>query len=283
MLDYEKAAKHIRDPIYGMIALSAIELLLINTDAFLRLHRIKQLAHAYVVFPSALHTRYEHSLGAMHVAGLICKKLGLNSEMTQLVRIAALLHDIGHGPFSHLFEEVLEPINTINGSVHEHITRLIIRDDPEIKKILGNDRHKIIKILNDNKIEIEPNLRLMSDIVSSSLDADKLDYLARDSYHLGVNYGKFDLVRILHTICPTPNNERLGIQLKGVHALENYRIARHLMTIQANEHHTRLAVDQMFLHALRLAIDTERVVPRKRFQVDSSRSCLSIKHLMTAL
>lgn len=252
-----------------MIALSATECLLINTEAFLRLHRIKQLSHAYVAFPSALHTRYEHSLGAMHVAGLMCKKLELDSETTRLVRIAALLHDIGHGPFSHLFEEVLGPINSINGSVHEHITRLIIKDDPEIKKILGNDRYKIIKILNENKSEVEPDLRLMSDIVSSSLDADKLDYLARDSYYLGVNYGKFDLVRILHTICPIPNNERLGIQLKGMHALENYRLARHLMTVQVNKHHTRLAADQMFLNAVRIAIDIEKIIPKNRLRVNS--------------
>jgi len=179
--DHEKAVAHIRDPLYGLIALHETEYLLINTEAFLRLHRIKQLSHTHLVYPSALHTRYGHSLGAMHVAGMICARLGLDDEQTRLVRIAALLHDIGHGPFSHLFENVLRPLNSVDGSVHEHITRKMVLEDPDIREILGKDRAIIAELLNENKRLVRKDLRLMSDIVSSNLDADKLDYLSRDS------------------------------------------------------------------------------------------------------
>lgn len=269
MLDCRKDTVSIRDPLYGLFDLSDTEVSLINTEAFLRLLGIKQLSYTYLVYPSAVHTRYGHSLGSMHVAGLICEKIGLDPEQTRLVRLAALLHDIGHGPFSHLFENVLKPINPIDGSVHESITRKMILDDPEIKTILGNDKHIVAEILNDNKTLVRKDRRLMSDIVSSNLDADKLDYLARDSYFLGVSYGKFDLARILHTVCPTLNNERLGVHFKGLHALENYRLARHLLTVQAYQHHTRLAADQMFLSALRLAIDKERIIPKDKLKISS--------------
>lgn len=269
MPNREKIVRYIRDVLYGMIALSETEYRLINTEAFLRLQKIKQLSHTYLVYPSAMHTRFEHSLGAMHVAGLICEKLGLDHEMTRLVRIAALLHDVGHGPFSHLFESVLEPLNPQKGAIHELITRKMILDDPEIKSILGKDRHAIAELLNDDTNLVQKKWRLMSDIVSSSLDADKLDYLARDSFYLGVNYGKFDLVRILHTVCPTPDNESLGVLRKGVYALENYRLARHLMTTQAYKHHARLAADQMFLNAMRLAINTEGVIHEDNLKVNS--------------
>ena len=100
--------KSFRDPLYGFIGLSEKEVKLIDTEVFRRLHRIKQLSHAYLVYPSALHTRFEHSLGAMHIAGRMCDGLDLESET---VRQAALLHDIGHGPFSHLFESVLDKVN----------------------------------------------------------------------------------------------------------------------------------------------------------------------------
>lgn len=270
MLNHEKAVTHIRDPLYGLIALYAIEYRLINTEIFMRLHGIKQLSHTHLVYPSALHTRYGHSLGAMHVAGLICAKLGLDDERTRLVRIAALLHDIGHGPFSHLFENVLKPLNSIDGSVHEYITRKMILEDPEIKAILGADRHVIAELLNENKTLVRKDLRLMSDIVSGNLDADKLDYLARDSYFLGVSYGKFDLPRILHTVRSTLDNERLGVHVKGLHALENYRLARHLLTVQAYQHHARLAADQMFLSAMRIAVHKERIIPKNRLNIKSN-------------
>ena len=96
--------KTIRDPLYGFVEISERETRVIDTDVFRRLQYIKQLSHAYVVYPSAVHTRFEHSLGTTHIAGRLCSELELGNEKTAIVRLSALLHDIGHGPFSHLFE-----------------------------------------------------------------------------------------------------------------------------------------------------------------------------------
>lgn len=103
--------KSVRDPLYGFVDLSKTETDLIDTGVFRRLHSIKQLSHAYVVYPSAIHTRFEHSLGTLHVADRMCSELELEADRREIVRMTALLHDIGHGPFSHLFEKVLERIN----------------------------------------------------------------------------------------------------------------------------------------------------------------------------
>ena len=105
--------KSIRDPLYGFVDLSKIETSLLDTSVFRRLHSIKQLSHAYVVYPSAIHTRLEHSLGCLYIANRMCYELEINGEEKENVRIASLLHDVGHGPFSHLFEHVVEKINPV--------------------------------------------------------------------------------------------------------------------------------------------------------------------------
>lgn len=239
--------KSIRDPLYGFIGLSERELKIINSEAFLRLNRIKQLSHTYLVYPSAVHTRYEHALGTMHVADRICINLDLDDNIREIVRCAALLHDIGHGPFSHLFENVLQKID--RDITHEDISRLIIKNDNEISSALNDIQDNVIDVLRRKFKD-----SIASDIISSGLDADKLDYLRRDSYHLGVAYGIFDLERILHTITKS-NHNRLCVYEKGKDALENYRLGRYLMHMQVYEHHTRIVADQMFIKALELALD----------------------------
>lgn len=250
--------KSFRDPLYGFIGLSEKEVMLVDTKAFRRLHRIKQLSHAYLVYPSALHTRFEHSLGAMHIAGRMCDELDLEKET---VRQAALLHDIGHGPFSHLFEGVLEKVNPNTPNIHEEITRMIIDGDQEIDSILGSGKESVLGMLRPkNKIDFK-STTLCSDIVSGSLDADKIDYLRRDSYFLGVSYGMFDLERVIYTLRRTPGNyPSLGIDSRGKDAVESYRLARYLMHTQVYEHHTRLAADRMFLQALDSAIHEEGII-----------------------
>ena len=226
---------------------------MVDTKAFRRLHRIKQLSHAYLVYPSALHTRFEHSLGTLHIAGRMCGEIGLEKEA---VRYAALLHDIGHGPFSHLFENVLEKINPDTAGIHEEVTRLIINNDQEIDNILGTHKEEVVEMLDSKNKTGFKRSTLCSDIVSGSLDADKLDYLRRDSYFLGVAYGMFDLERIIYTLRPTPGKySSLGIDSRGKDAVESYRLARHLMHTQVYEHHKRLAADRMFLQALDSAMD----------------------------
>jgi len=163
-----------------------------------------------------------------------------------VIRVAALLHDIGQGPFSHIFEE---PMRRINGDeyTHEETTRLMIENEPEIGKALGNLKEEVLEVLKGGS--------LSSDLVSGSLDVDKLDYLRRDSYHTGVAYGLYDFERVIRTICKISEADReyLVVHEKGRDALESYRLARYAMHTQVYEHHTRLIADDMFIKAIQLA------------------------------
>ena len=245
--------KLIRDPLYGFVGLSKLEDRLLNTIAMQRLSRIKQLAHTYIVYPSAVHTRLEHSIGALYIAGRICDKLKISQKQKKIIRICSLLHDIGQGPFSHIFEE---PMRWVNGEnyTHEHVTRLIIEYEPKIKNILGSLKEDVLNVFNGDS--------LSSDIISSSLDVDKLDYLRRDSYHTGVAYGIFDLERVLHTLCKVSEGGReyLAVEEKGKDALESYRLARFAMHLQVYEHHTRLIADDMFIKAMKCAFNEGSLV-----------------------
>ncbi len=232
---------------YGFIDLTKTETAVLDTPAMQRLSRIKQLSHSYLVYPSAVHTRFEHSLGTLFVSSRICEALELTPEQKKIVRLAALLHDIGQGPFSHIWEE---PMRWVNGEKfsHEDVTRLIIETDPEIGKALGTLKTEVLEVFTKDS--------LLSDIISSSLDADKIDYLRRDSYHSGVSYGRFDFERVIHTICKIhePDRDYLGIKEKGIEALENYRLARYGMHLQVYEHHARIIADNMFLKAVKFAL-----------------------------
>ena len=258
----EFSYKSIRDPLYGYIGLTRDETRIVDTYTFRRLHMIKQLSHAYLVYPSALHTRFEHSLGCLYMADRMCQELGADQETRKSVRLAALVHDVGHGPFSHLFENVLEHVNQGITTPHELITSSIILKG-EIGDVI-EPRADVIKNLLNPQEKISENANtatVWSDIVTSNLDADKLDYLRRDSYHAGVSYGQFDLERVLYTLRKSPSKpprqSRLCIDSKGIDALESYRLARYLMHAQVYEHHARLVADQMFLQALREAIDED--------------------------
>lgn len=243
----------VRDPLYGFAGLSKRESQLLDTVVMQRLSRIKQLAHTYIVYPSAVHTRIEHSLGALYIAGRVSDQLKLTQKQKQVIRIAALLHDIGQGPFSHIFEE---PMRWINGEeyTHEDVTKLIIEHEPEIGRILGNVKQDVLEVFKGES--------LSSDMISGSLDVDKLDYLRRDSYHTGVAYGLFDLERVIRTMCRISEAGRdyLAVREKGKDALESYRLARYAMHTQVYEHHTRLIADDMFLKAIRLAFDDGSLV-----------------------
>ena len=247
-IDWE--SKLVRDLLYGFVGLSKKEDSLLETVAMQRLSRIKQLSHTYIVYPSAVHTRLEHSLGALYIANRVCDELKLLENEKQIIRIVALLHDVGQGPFSHLFEE---PMRWINGEKYSHelATKLIIECDPEVSRILGDLKQDILEVFDGGSLSF--------DIISSGLDVDKMDYLRRDSYHTGVAYGIFDLERVLRTVCKLSEGGRdyLAIGEKGKDALESYRLARYAMHIQVYEHHTRLIADDMFLKAVRSAMNED--------------------------
>lgn len=254
----------IRDPIYGFIMPSDIELKIINTAVFQRLRRIRQLAMAYLVYPSANHTRFEHSLGVFHIAGRLAEKLlpgPENKDNRDLVRLAALLHDVGHGPFSHSSEDILTkfgklPEVALTNKIHEAITFAIIKDDPELKELLGNEqRERIVGLLSGKSVDQS----LMRQIVSGPMDADKMDYLLRDSYYCGVKYGLFDLDRMLNIV--TQVNEvqdrHLGIKADGINTLEQYFLAKYYMTTQVYSHKIRRVSDAMILRGIEMGIEKD--------------------------
>ena len=256
----------IRDPIHGLIELSETEVKLINTKVFQRLRRIRQLAMAFLVYPSALHTRFEHSIGVMHIAGRICTELQKveSNKVTdtdiQLVRIAALLHDVGHGPFSHVSEALLEksaskdPLTVENREkIHEQITVDIIRTDSEIANILkSNERDFVIDMIQGKEAS-----DWRRDVISSELDADKMDYLLRDTYFAGVKYGEYDLEKLVEScrIDIKQAETSLAISSEGIYALEQLLLARYHMTQQVYWHKVSLISNEMIIRGITLAIE----------------------------
>lgn len=255
--------KSIRDPLYGFIGISKLEESVIDSQPFRKLQFVKQLSHAYVAYPTAIHTRFEHSLGTAFVANEMAKRLGLGEHDTETVRLAALLHDVGHGPFSHLFEQVVGWMNPDQNDPHEKIGRIIINEDEELKSILGDRRKEVTELLEWGSLrKPDRSKSLQAEIVSGDLDADKMDYLRRDSYHIGVSYGQFDLSRILHTITPSKQGTRIYTDVRGKDALESYRLGRYLMNAQVYEHHARLAADRMFIKAAGIAMFEECILDK---------------------
>lgn len=174
----------IRDPIHGFINRRPREHQIIDTKLFQRLRGIKQLALASLVYPGALHTRFDHSIGAMHVAGRVAEKLKLAPEEQTVLRLASLLHDVGHGPFSHVSEEVLKGISG-QKQIHEQLTASIIKTNDELNGPLSrNDREEIVGLLDGTRGD-----SVLKTILSGPLDMDKQDYLLRDSYFSVSNMG----------------------------------------------------------------------------------------------
>lgn len=253
----------IRDPIHGFIRLHEPELKLVGTRLFQRLRGIRQLAMANLVYPGALHTRFDHSLGVCHVAGLLAEQLGMEISEIERIRTAALLHDLGHGPFSHVSEHALERYakrETVSGltkkeKIHELVTAHFIQHDPEIANLLNEPlRKSVVELLAAGFGR--PAAR---QIVSGPLDADKQDYLLRDSRFCGVAYGTFDVHQLHRSLVleGSKDEEELMIDPDGVHAVEQYVLAKYYLTTSVYRHQVRLITDQMILRAIRLGIEKD--------------------------
>ena len=259
----------IRCPVHGFIRLNDWEMGIISQPAFQRLRRIRQLAWTDYVYPGAMHTRFEHSLGVMHTATLLYDAIVRNSREVletelayddagfqryrQLVRLAALLHDVGHGPFSHAGEDLLPSNETTKEQYgHEDYSAAIVRkhlrsaieDHPTCTNygFSADDVAALIGGTAGAKQGI-----FWRDIISGQMDADRMDYLLRDSHHIGVEYGRFDLHRLVSTVQAIPAVEgrppRLGISRGGWHAAEALVLARYFMFTQVYFHKTRVAYD----------------------------------------
>ncbi len=250
-----------RDPIHGFIRADELESALLNSRPMQRLRFIHQLGLTFLVFPGAEHSRFAHALGVMHLAGrvydaLASKSSGLlptnpGSRERRLVRVAALLHDMGHAPFSHTAEDLFA-----GGIDHEEMTRRLLCL-PELRQILdafgdGIDCDSIERVLSKRGQGIEA---LLSEIVTSELDVDKMDYLRRDSLYCGVLYGSYDLERLIDTVVPVQDPEdgkwRVGVDHGGVHALEALVMARYYMFTQVYFNETSKVMELHFNKWLR--------------------------------
>jgi HD superfamily phosphohydrolase len=257
----------IRDPIYGFIEFNDWEREIINHPFFQRLRRIRQLGFTDLVYPGAMHTRFEHSLGVMHLATRLFDEIvkrrrdflknelaftdgGLERDRI-ILRTCCLLHDVGHAPFSHATEELMPKDENGKHYKHEdysaaivlHLMKDVIENHP------FNENYKITADEIANFLQGKPEsgrTLLWRSLLSSQLDADRGDYLLRDSYHIGVAYGKYDLNRLIVTMTVTIDNDGnpvLAVEEGGIHSAEALIIARYMMFTQVYFQHTRRAYD----------------------------------------
>lgn len=236
--------KIINDPVYGFIHFPEAGMMqLIEHPWFQRLRRIKQMGMAPFVYPGAVHSRFHHSLGAAHLMQTALTELRRKGiDITEAEHLAArqaiLLHDIGHGPFSHALEHTLVP-----GISHEAISLLLMR---KLRETLDARLDTAIAIFENRYSK-----PFLHQLVSSQLDMDRMDYLNRDSFYTGVYEGVIGYDRILQML--TVREERLVVEEKGVHSVEKFIIARRLMYWQVYLHKTVLGAEQLIINILKRA------------------------------
>ncbi|MBQ6480874.1 MAG: HD domain-containing protein [Anaerolineaceae bacterium] len=314
----------LRDPIHGFIELSELELRIVDSAPFQRLRNIKQLATTYLVYHGAEHTRFGHSLGVMHLTSRAFVSAISNYERDcgkplfstidakwyeQILRLIGLTHDLGHAPFSHGSEALFD-----DGLKHEDFTRKIICET-EIADIITEigeefcqknkvgEEYRITpqllwSIYGEKNPESNPDyfkriddFKFLRIFMDSELDCDKMDYLLRDSYYCGVNYGRFDLNRLIDSLTvyynPKQNIKQLAVLKGGVHAFEEFVIARYFMFIQVYFHKTRRYLDKLLVNCIKEVLSdkpypsdvneylllNDDVIVQKIFQLkDSSQS-----------
>lgn len=235
--------KVMRDPVHGYIHVDYRVIWdLINAAEFQRLRRIHQLGGTFQVYHTAEHSRFSHSLGVYEIVRIMIEKVdGLKPVLSEFEIVAllcaGLLHDIGHGPYSHAFEAV-------TSVHHETFTSRIILEDTEVNRILRGVDEDLPKLVN-SIISHECDRPLLTQIISSQLDADRMDYLLRDSYFTGVSYGEFDLGRIIRTMKVV--DDLIVVKQSGIHAIEDYIMARYQMYWQVYLHPTSRSFEVILL------------------------------------
>ena len=250
--------KIINDPVYGFITVDD-ELIykVISHPYYQRLRRINQMAMAYLVYPGAVHTRLHHSLGAYHLMGnalneLKGKGVDISKEEEQAAKIAILLHDIGHGPFSHALEDVL-----IEGMHHEQLSLMIMK---AMNEQFGGQLQLALDIFTGNYPK-----KFLHQLITGQLDVDRMDYLTRDSFFTGVSEGVIGYDRIIKMLCV--HNGELVVEEKGIYSIEKFLVSRRLMYWQVYLHKTVLSAEQMLQRIIKRAklIKAETQAPLNNF------------------
>jgi uncharacterized protein len=296
LLPDEQPASTVRDSLYDLIPLGPREEKLIGTAPFLRLQKIKQLSFVYRIWPGATHTRYEHSLGCYNLAVRALRSLlqhgsaggldGVSISSVQTLVVAALLHDIGHYPFSHTLEELGYPIIE-----HEKVGRSII-ENSEIATILERDYHlspeRVADFIDPPKAKPLPaGDELLNSLLSGALDVDKLDYLPRDARACNVPYGGVDVARLQESLRIHPNvqgRRRIVVTHKGISPLHSLLHARQEMFDNIYWHHTSRALQVMLMRAVQEALQCGALQPEQLVGLDDASllSLLAGEHMPTS-
>ncbi len=241
--------KIINDPVFGFLSIPN-ELIydVLQHPYVQRLNRIRQLGLSYLVYPGATHSRFGHSLGAMHlmheaITSLRLKGVAITDEEATSAMIAILLHDIGHGPFSHVLEHTL-----VESVTHEDISLLMMQ---RINEDLGGSLDMAIAIFKN-----EYPKHFLHQLISSQLDVDRMDYLCRDSFFTGVQEGRVASERLLKML--DVRDDRLVVQVKGIYSVEKFLVARRLMYWQVYLHKTSVAAEQQLIKILSRAKELAR-------------------------
>jgi HD superfamily phosphohydrolase len=259
--------KDFRDPLYGFVTVDDLELKIIELPSFQRLRHIGQLGTTFLVYPSASHSRFEHSVGTVQASTIVFDRLIGQKEARNLLnwsedqtdrfrrvlRLASLLHDIGHSPFSHAAEELFPA-----GMKHETFTARIIRETAiagMIDQELGEGTTELVAAIAASEDVVERDAILLKEILTGDIGSDRLDYLRRDSLHLGVAYGQFDIARYVLglqlLVDPDSGALQLMIEDGAVQAVEGILLARYFMFLQVYFHKTRRVLDHHLVEALK--------------------------------
>ncbi len=236
--------KYIIDPVHGFIPIeSGVIVELVKHPIFQRLTRIRQLGVEGIVYPGAQHTRFQHSLGAYYltrqaISSLESKGVSLDAREREGLLAAILLHDVGHGPFSHVLENVIIP-----GVSHEHISLLVMR---RINAEMNGALNDAVRIFDDRNPR-----HFLHELISSQLDMDRLDYLCRDSFFTGVREGNVGAARIIQML--NVKDDHIVVEEKGIYSIENYLMTRRMMYWQVYFHKTAVAAELVLTGALRRA------------------------------
>src|SRR5437016_12729224 len=296
LLPDEQPISTVRDSLYDLIPLGPREEKLIGTAPFLRLQKIKQLGFVYRIWPGATHTRYEHSLGCYYLAVRAMRSLlqrgedgglfGVSVNSVQTLVVAALLHDIGHYPFSHTIEELGYPV-----IIHEKVGRSII-EKSEIATILEKDYHlspeRVADFIDPPKTKILPiDDELLNSLLSGALDVDKLDYLPRDARACNVPYGGVDVARLQLALRIHPNvngQQRIVVTHKGINPLHSLLHARQEMFDNIYWHHTSRALQVMLMRAVHEALLSGTLQVEQLVGLDDASllSLLAEEHMPTS-
>jgi len=278
--------KKVSDPVHGIIELTELESLVVDSKAFQRLHNVRQLGLAHYVFPAANYSRFSHSVGACHNAQKLLtaiqknspKVIGLSNKEIQRFRLAALIHDLGHYPFSHAFEHEIEEyyaqsylapdeFNIDDGSIfnHEEMGLEVLRNDEELKEIL----RKFDYTVEDIRTAFQKPATLLAGILSSDLDCDRLDYLRRTAHHSGLPYGNVDINYIIDQ-ATTDINGRFCFGHKAIRAADHLLVSRYFDYLQVPYHKSVVALEWS------LKVVIRELLARKKIECSANDMTLQV-------